>query len=725
MPNRTVIKSIVCGALITAALPGAVEAAVPAVPAAASLITAPLDPAHGQSLDYDAPVAMHVVSDAGALATGTALQHLQLVLNRPAERQAALDALVKQQLDPASPNFHKWVEPAEFGAAFGPSQADVQQVAGWLRAEGFAVGQISPNMMSIDFSGTAGQVAHTFRTELHDVINVAGEHHMANASAPVIPAALSGVVHGVTLSNFFPKPALKPVGAVRRSGATGQWSVTQPAPGFTVPDGAKTYFAVTPSDFATIYNVNTARNGSPNIFNPNTGASHYKLTGKGVTLIVAEQTDINPADWNTFRSGFGLSGFTGTLQSVHPGGCADPGFTGDEGEAALDAEWSSAVAPDATIIEASCAGTDTTFGVMTTLQGLVNVGPRGSVITVSYGGCEIGNGLSFLSMWTQLVEQAASEGISVFVSTGDSAAAGCDSPSAKEATGGLAVNGLASNPYVTAIGGTDFSDTVDGKNSTYWTTGNTASDGSAKSYIPEIPWDDSCASSVVWTAAGATGAIPYCNLPKQSLLNLVGGSGGKSLYYTKPDWQSTGVLGVPNDHVRGLPDASLFASNGIWNHFYVFCMSDTNEGGTACDFTNVNDVLGNAAGGTSFSAPIFGGIEALVVQYKGGNVGLAAPRLYQLAQLQFSNPTLLTTCKSNEGAAISVACVFNEITRGDNALPCQAGSPNCFTNAASTAGIGVLSTTAGKLTPAYSESLGWNFVTGLGSVNVTNLLINY
>ncbi len=726
MPNRTVIKSIICGALATAALPAAVNAAVPAAPAATSLITAPLNAAHGQSLDYDAPLVMHVVSDAGALASGTALEHLQLVLNRPAERQAALDALVKQQLDPASPNFHKWVEPAEFGPAFGPSQSDVQQVVAWLRAEGFVVGQVSPNMMSIDFSGTAGHVARTFRTELHDVVNVAGEHHMANMSAPVIPAALGGVVHGVTLSNFFPKPALKPVGAVRKNGPDGTWSVTAPAPEFTVPAGARTYYAVTPSDFATIYNLNPARNGSsPNLFNPATGASHYKLTGAGVTLIVAEQTNINPDDWNTFRSGFGLSGFAGTLQSVHPGGCADPGFTPDEGEAALDAEWSSAVAPDATIIEASCAGTATTFGVMTTLQGLVNAGPRGSVITISYGGCEVGNGLSFLAMWSQLVEQAAAEGISVFVSTGDSAAAGCDSPSAKAATGGLAVNGLASNAYVTAIGGTDFSDTADGKNSIYWTASNSSSDGSAKSYIPEIPWDDSCASSVIWKAAGATGAIPYCNIPKQSLLNLVGGSGGKSLYYSKPDWQSTGVLGVPNDHVRGLPDVSLFASNGIWNHFYVFCMSDTNQGGTACDFTNVNDVLGNAAGGTSFSAPIFGGIEALVVQYKGGNVGLAAPRLYQLAQLQFGNPTLLSTCKSNEGASISVACVFNEITRGDNALPCVAGSPNCFTDAASTAGIGVLSTTPRKLTAAYPETLGWNFVSGLGSVNVTNLLINY
>lgn len=697
---------------------------MPPTRSAVPFVTGAIDNLRQHVLSGDMPVTLHNVTDSGVLQAGRVLEHLQLVLNRPADRQAALDALVAQQLDPASPNYHRWVEPAEFGASFGPAPSDVNAVIAWLNARGFAVGQVSPNLMSIDFTGTVNQVSRVFRTELHDVVAANGDHHTANMAPPIIPAALSGIVRGVTLSNFFPKPNLKPVGTVRQNGPAAGWSIVQPAPGLTVPNGARTYYAVTPSDFATIYNVNPARNGSPNLVDPATGTP-LKVAGAGVTLIVAEQTNINPNDWNTFRSAFGLSQYQGSLRIVHPGGCADPGFTPDEGEAALDAEWSSTVAPDATIIEASCAGTATTFGVMTTLQNLVNFGPRGSVISVSYGGCEAGNGLSFQSMWSQLVEQAAAEGISVFVSTGDSAVAGCDNANTtKAAIGGLAVNGLASPPYVTAIGGTDFSDTVDGKNAAYWTAANSGSGGSALSYIPEIPWDASCASSVIWKSVNATGAIASCNAPK-ALLNVVGGSGGKSLYYAKPDWQSIGVLGVPNDGARGLPDVSLFASNGIWNHFYVYCMSDVNQGGTACDFTKTNNILANAAGGTSFSAPIFGGIEALVVQLKGGNVGNAAPRLYQLAQLQFGNNRLLNTCKSNAGAQISSACVFNEITRGDNAVPCKAGTPNCYSNQDSTNGIGVLSTSAKKEADAYQESLGWNFVTGLGSVNVTNLLINY
>ena len=229
---------------------------------------------------------------------------------------------------------------------------------------------------------------------------------------------------------------------------------------------------------------------------------------------------------------------------------------------------------------------------------------------------------------------------------------------------------------------------------------------------------------MVWHAAGAANGVAYCNQSGQTLLNIVGGSGGKSLYYSKPDWQA-GVLGVPRDGVRGLPDVSLFASNGVWNHFYLYCMSDTNHGGAPCLYNNQGDLITNAAGGTSFAAPIFGGIEALVVQLKGGNVGNAAPRLYELAQLQFSNQVLLKQCNASRGNNISTACVFNNVTRGDNAEPCKYNTPNCFTDGDSTNGIGILSSLRSGQNDAYPAHTGWSFATGLGSVNVTNLLINY
>ena len=648
------------------------------------------------------------------------------MLKRSDARQAALDKLVADQLDKRSAQYHRWVAPEEFAATFGPADSDVLKTEAWLQAHGFSVDEVASDHMSIAFTGTASQVKNAFKTELHTVVTRDGKAHTANTSAPVIPAALSGVVRGVTLSNFFPRPTVHPSGAVARDAKTGTYKITKPAPGFTFPTSQYgTFYALAPADLATIYNITPARAGTTgNIYGPD--GNPLALTGKGVSLIVAEQSDIKASDWQEFRKLYGLSGYAGSLKMVHPGGCKAPGFIPDEGEAALDAEWSGAVAPDAEVVFASCAGTATTFGVMTTLANLVSHGPKAAAISISYGGCEVGNGLAFQSEWTNLVERAAAEGYSVFVSAGDGAGAGCDNfDTAAFATGGLAVNGLASNPYDTAAGGTDFSDAADNTIPTYWSTKNGPGLGSAKSYVPEIPWDSSCAGKVLLQYLGAVGPIHYCNEPNNPLLDIVGGSGGKSLFYAKPSWQNIGVLGMPKDGARDLPDVSLFASSGFWQHLYVFCMSDVNEGGAPCSTTNGDDILASAGGGTSFVAPILAGVQALVVQEAGANVGNAAPVYYQLAKLQFDTPYLLSTCKSDSGNSISPACVFNEITRGDNALPCLKGTPNCFTSAASTAGIGVLSTSASAEDPAFPAGLGYSYAVGLGSINITNLLINY
>ncbi len=498
-------------------------------------------------------------------------------------------------------------------------------------------------------------------------------------------------------------------------------TVTQVGTSYTATVNKTTYYAVTPSDFATIYNEKQAFAGAPFFANP--------VTGAGETVIVDEQTDINPADWNTFRSTFGLTKYKGTLAITHPGGCTDPGFTAaDETEAAIDAEWSGAVAPDANIVVAACAGTaPLEFGVATTLQNLVEFGTNAAAISISYGGCEQGNGLSFEQAFTNLLEEGASEGIPIFVSSGDSAVAGCNEDAV--ATDGLAVNGLATSPYDTAVGGTDFYDTALGQNSKYWASANSTTGGSALSYVPEIPWDNSCTNVINYKNVGEPGPIVNCNLakPKASYQNSVGGSGGQSLLFAKPTFQLTSVPGVPNDGVRDIPDVSLFAANGFWNHFYLECMSNTAKGfgGAPCNYKVAANFLASAYGGTSFGAPDFAGIAALVAQSQGFRVGNMAPRLYQLAQLQFGNPTLVQKCNATTGKAISPVCVFNDVTAGDNTAPCTAGSPNCVTNANSTAGVGILSTTATTAGAAFPSTPGYDLATGLGTVNITNLLESY
>ena len=653
--------------------------------------------------------------DGGALQSTMSLDHVQVVLKRSAARQAALDALVVAQTDPSSPEYHRWLTPAELAAGYGPAAADIDATATWLTSHGLRVNRISPTGMSIDVSGTVAALNGAFHTALHAYTRN-GESHLAPAVVPAMPAALAPVVDGPVLSNFFPRPLSVPARAIP-STLLAKAKVSRIGTGYTMTVSGTTYYAVTPTDFATIYDLGQARSG---YLGP-------KLTGTGRTVVVAEQTDINPADWNTFRSTFGLTAYKGTLSITHPGGCADPGFTvADETEAAIDSEWSSAVAPAATIVEAACAGTATTFGVQTTLQNLVELGTDADAISISYGGAEQQNGLTFIDGFTNLLEEGASEGIPIFVSSGDGAADTADEGAI--GTNGLSVNGLASSPYDTAVGGTDFLDTALRENATYWSSTNTSTGGSVKSYVPEIPWDNSCSNSVIDKFVGAGGPILACNHPAPanfSYQNTVGGGGGQSLIFAKPSFQTTSLLGVPNDGVRDLPDISLFAANGIWNHFYLECQSNTATGGVPCDFANPTDFLGSAYGGTSFGAPDFAGIAALIAEYSGFRVGNLAPRLYQIATLQYTNSVLAGSCLATKGNAISPACVFYDETVGDNSVPCEAGTRQCATNKNATAGIGVLSATLSAKAPSFPATNGYDLATGLGSVNITNLIANF
>ncbi len=707
MLSRNIAHRAGLGALACLAAAGAQAAT------GAALVTAPVSEASLTTLSHSVPDALGSATDLGPLASGHVLEHLQLALKRPADRQAALDALVLAQTTKGAAAYRQWLTPAQLRDQYGPNAADIAATVAWLQSRGLVVNKVSPTGMSIDFSGTAANVGNAFHTTLHSYTR-SGQQHFAQSGEQSIPSALSPVVAGAVLGNFFPRPMLTPSRKPSAAALAGA-KVQKVGSSYTATVEGTTFFAVTPSDFHTIYDENGLFSGSSVV---------GKVTGKGVTVAVAEQTDINPADVKNFRSQFGLSKYAGTLSLTHPGGCVDPGFTGDEGEAALDAEWSGAVAPDAAIIEASCSSSETGFGVMTALQNLVELGTPASAISVSYGGSEVGNGIVFLTEWSNLVEEGAAEGISIFVSTGDGAADIADT-GATLATSGLNVNGLASNIYDTAVGGTDFGDTVVGLNSTFWNSSNSTTGGSAKSYVPEIPWDNSCGSYVNWAGAGAAGPLQNCNDPKTATFyqNVVGGSGGQSLLFAKPSWQTTSVPGVPKDGVRDLPDISLFAANGQWNHFYLLCMSNANEGGVPCDFTNPDNFFGSAAGGTSFAAPDFAGIAALVAELYG-KVGNMAPTLYQIAKIQYKNKLLAAQCQTTNFPA-NPLCVFHDVAVGDNSVACQAGTPNCYTNSLSTKGIGISSTSTTTQSTAFNAGVGYDLATGLGSVDIPNLLLNF
>jgi len=684
----------------------------------APLIRERIDESRLQRLAGNTRPEATAANDAGAVPETLAMEHMLLQLKRsPAQEQAA-QTLIDALHDPKSPHYHQWLAPAQYGQTYGAAQQDIDTVSAWLRSRGFTVNSVYPNALTIDFSGSAGQVGREFHTEIH-YLNVRGERHVANMSDPQIPASLAPAVSGiVSLHDFRPR-------AMRKE-----------RPAFTYTSGGQTVQAVTPSDLATIYNLN-----------PVFAAG---LTGKGQTIAVIEDADLySTDDYNTFRATFGLNQYTsGSLVALHPApasgfsNCAAPGTrNGDDFEAIIDAEWASAAAPDATVVVASCADTRTTYGGLIALQNLLNSATPPQVISVSYGECEAFDGAALNDAFRALYQQAVAEGISVFVAAGDEGAAGCDS-GATGATHGIGVSGWASTPYNVAVGGTDFADTYAGSNVNYWNSANDANFASAMSYIPEIPWNDSCASgllaSVLGFSAGygADGLCSSATAKQNGLVQVAAGSGGPSgcatgapyvsgvvggtcAGFAKPGWQS-GVAGIPSDGVRDIPDVSLFAGTGIWGHYYVVCYSNIRNGGASCAGDPSTWAGG---GGTSFGTPIMAGVQALINQKMGAPQGNPNYVYYQLAQGS-------AVCDSMNGDNPASACIFHNVTFGDIAVDCG-GTANCF---GSTGAIGrrgqtqfngALSISTDSYSPAFATASGWNFATGLGTVNIANLVNNW
>jgi subtilase family serine protease len=658
-------------------------------------------------------------NDRGAVTDDFAMAHMLLQLRRSPTQEQDLQRFIEELHTQGSSNFHRWLTAREFGEMYGPAQQDLEAVTLWLESHGFKVNVVYPSGMVIDFSGTAGQVRGAFRTEIHH-LEVKGERHIANMNDPQIPAALAPVVSGiVSLHDFRPRTMHK---------------MRRPRPNFTFESIFGTYYAVVPADLATIYNLNPLFDAG--------------YSGQGQTIVVIENTDVfTAADWSTFRSAFGLSGYSsGSFTTVHPpapsglNNCANPGiFAPNDAEAILDAEWASAAAPSANIELAACADTTTTFGGLIAMENLINSDSQPpAIMSISYGQCETVNGGSANAAYNAAYQQAVAEGVSVFVASGDSGAAGCDN-SAMEATHGIGANAFASTPYNVAVGGTDFSDTYSGTNDAYWYATNTPTYGSAISYIPEIPWNDSCAGVLLSNYLGYAptyGASSLCNDflfgPFFQMTVAGGGSpsgcatgvasvegvvSGTCQGWPKPSWQS--VLGNPNDGVRDTPDVSLFAADGLWSHYYVFCWSDNAHGGAAC----TGDPSGwSGAGGTSFSAPIMAGIQALVNQKTGARQGNPNPVYYQLAAAEYGSGGS-SSCNSSNGNGVGSACIFYDVTLGDIDVNCT-GSNNCY-NPSGPGTEGVLSTSNSSYQPAYGTATGWDFSTGIGTLNATNLVNNW
>jgi subtilase family serine protease len=703
------MKTDLCGIAfrISALIPALALGAYAQAPV---LITQPIDESNLVTLAGNVRPEATAANDRGPVADGLPMEHMFLQLQRSPQQEQVLEQLIDQLHNPQASSYHQWLTAAEFGQRFGLAQADLNAIGGWLQSYGFRV-NVYPSGMLIDFSGTAGQVRAAFHTQI-DNLSVAGTPHIANMSNPQIPAALAPAVAGiVSLHNFWPKPMNTPRG------------------NYTTVINGFTYYLVVPGDLAVIYNINP-------LFTE-------RVTGAGQTVVVVEDSDIySTADWTNFRSTFGLNRFPGSLVTANPpssgtNNCTDPGVNGDDIEAEIDMEYAGASAPGATVEVASCADTATTFGGTIAIVNILNASTTPpAIMSMSYGECEAFNGASANASFNSAFQQAVTEGVSVFVSSGDANAAGCDRGE-PFAIHGIGITGWGETPYNVSVGGTDFADTYLNQNSLYWAATNTQYDESARSYIPETPWNDSCAGGLLTKYFDYTtpfGINGFCNSSSgQGFLDIIGGSGGPSACatgapaiagvvdgtcqgYAKPSWQA-GVIGIPSDGVRDIPDVSLFASNGFWGHFYPVCYTDPAGGGVSCAGAP-NTWPGY--GGTSFSSPIMAGIQALVNQVNGARQGNPNYVYYKLAAGEYG-ASGNSACNSDEGRAVSSACIFYDVTLGDMDVPCTLGA-DCF----KPSGIyGVLSTSNSSYQPAYKSAVGWDFATGIGTVNAYNLVQNW
>ena len=678
-------------------------------------------------------------SDQGALADSQPMTHMLLLLQRAPEQELALRQLLDAQVTKASESYHAWLTPVQFGKQFGPSDADVQVVTDWLTRQGFRVNKVAAGKTVVEFDGNVGQVRNAFHTEIHRFV-LNGEEGFANVSDPSIPEALSPVVAGVAALHNFPKRSyVRTNGPYRKDRATGRIE-----PLFTTTAQPTTY-AVGPGDWTTIYHAPTAATG-----------------GAGQTIAIVADSNINTSDVVNFRSIFGLPAYSKVCPNdTFPTTCPlsvivngpDPGLNSDEVEADLDAQWTGAIAPAAQIIVVVTEGTMSNPGQVSDgidLSALYIVDNNiASIMNESFGSCEPFLGNSGNAFYSALWEQASAQGITVVVASGDNGAAACDPvfatvSSEPAATLGLAVNGIASTPFNVAVGGTDFDPTTTNASAaTYWNqTAGTVN--SALSYIPEIAWNDSACAftpSLACTTVDTTG----------SQLDLAAGGGGPSNCsnqnaagttclsgYAKPPWQN-GI--TTNDTVRDLPDVSFFSSNGgpadagtgnFSGASLVICESDALPAGViSCDLKSpyMNFV---ELGGTSAATPAFAAVMALVDQSQVsasnplGRQGNANYVLYGLAAQDATNYKA-GKCASSVAQTPAAACVYNDVTKGNNAVACLQGSKSVVNNLTSwCAGSGsIYGLTATSAGTAYLAGGEYDLATGLGSINVGNLLSNW
>ncbi|WP_263356891.1 Ig-like domain repeat protein [Acidicapsa ligni] len=709
-PISRVVRSLFLsgsGVALTAGmlLPGVVLHAQSSKPA---LVTESVNEAHRVVLKGNTHPLATKAADRGAVPDSMQESDLLLVLQRSPERESALRASIESLHDSTSPNFHKWLTPAQFAAQWGAADSDIAAATAWLQSHGMTVTGPNEGHTAIQFSGTAGQIGEAFHTSIHTFV-VNGETHHANVSDPQIPAALAPLVAGVSTLNDFHLKSMAKAGPrgiydtkthqVRPDAA----SLSKLRPNQSIASGGE-FLYVGPADAATIYDT---PNGALNANYLGNGT----FDGTGVKIGIVGDSFIDITQNANYRTLFDLAPLAPIVKLANG---TDPGTNGDAIEGYIDTQIASAIAPGANVYFYYAGGDN---GIQDAVKFAIDKNAV-DVLSISFGECEGQLGASGNAMFETFWEQATAQGISVVAATGDSGSANCDDPNAvTEASYGLQVNGVASTAYDIAVGGTDFYALLgpDGNGANYPNyvlPVNANRLRTANTYIPESPWNDTYDADTYPPASYSANKVSTLGYDQLSAAGggrsncTVGTINADSSLdcksgYVKPAWQV--ASGVPADNARDIPDLSLFAGNGHALATWAVCTDqDTDANGnpvTDCvPFgADSDEVYVSGYGGTSASAPAFAGVLALVKQATGQRQGQADYVLYNLAR--------------NASLAPSV---FHDVTVGNNSVPCATNSPDCANDSA---GYYFLK--------GYNTTAGYDLASGLGSVDVANMITSW
>lgn len=575
--------------------------------------------------------------DLGALRAGDRLEGMTLVFRRTDAQEAELQQLMAAQQDPASPQFHRWLTPEGFGVRFGMTDSDLETTSRWLSGHGFEISGVSRARDRITFSGTAEQVTAAFSATLHHFL-VDGEIHVAPDAVLSLPTDLASITTDVLhLSDFRPSPKVR----------------LSPQPAYTSANTQAHYLS--PQDLSVMYDF---------------PENKYPYPGSGQTIAIVGQSYVDLGLNSVVRKFFTSTAALRLTPVLVPGTGVQAISPGDAVESEIDLEYSAGLLNSANVLLVY-VGSNPNHGVFDALSFAVdqNIAP---VISISYGECETMVSPAELAQGNALFEQAVTQGQTLIAASGDSGSTACAPyPTSPSLTGtqqqALAVDYPASSPYVTAVGGTQMTpNAFAAGSSTYWRAAIPPFDTvqSLLSYVPETTWNEGSVSG-----------------------GIAAGGGGASTSVARPSWQSN-VPGIPAGTTRLLPDIALQASGAAPG--FLFCADDLSfvRQFPTCGNTYPSQSTYGLAGGTSFAAPTFAAMVAVLNQNTQtlgqGNVN---PMLYRLA-----------------GDTTTAASVFHDITSGT--IACIPGAPLCSTGGQS----------------GFAATAGYDQATGLGSLDVLRLL---